>query len=79
MRYWGSQLYMPHALSPYLLERYFYTAFLADNALVLHPLVFAAKALVIFRGPKDTSAKKSVSLRLKCSVIDSLRFFNLSE
>ena len=47
MRNRRRQLDMAHALTAHLLKRDFDTAFLADDAAILHPLVLAAQALVI--------------------------------
>src|SRR4029077_7314187 len=53
-------------------------AFFADNALVFHALVFAAKALVVLYRPKDPGAEQSVPLRFEGAVVDGFRFLYLA-
>src|SRR5208282_6425825 len=53
-------------------------ALLADDALVLHPLVLAAQAFVVLDRAKDTRAEQAVALRLEGAVIDGLRLFDLA-
>jgi len=54
---------MPHALAPYPRQCNFDAAFLADDALVFHPLVFAAQALVILDRRKS-GAKQAIRVRV---------------
>src|ERR1700722_66653 len=78
MRDWGCQLDMAHTLAPYLGERDLNTAFLADNAAELHPLVLAAQALVILDRPKNPRAEQPVPLRLEGAVVDRLGLLDLA-
>src|SRR5258708_15575699 len=69
---------MAHALAPDPRQRYFDRAFFADDALVLHPLVLAAQALVILDRPKDARAEQTVALGLEGAVVDGLRLLDLA-
>ena len=60
-------------------ERHFNAALLADDALVLHPLVLAAQALVVLDRPEDAGAEQPVTLRLEGAVVDRLRLLDLAE
>ena len=73
------QLDMAHTLAPDLGERHLDTALLADNAAVLHPLVLAAKTLVVLDRTKDARAEKAIALRLEGPVVNRLRLLDLSE
>ena len=50
-------------------------AFIAYDAAVLHPLVFAADAFPVLYRPENLCAKKSVPFRLESTVIYRFRFF----
>ena len=54
-------------------------ALFADDALVLHALVLAAQALVILHGTENAGAKQAVTLGLEGTVVDRLRFLDLTE
>src|SRR3982750_1789921 len=69
---------MAHALAPHAAQRHFDRAFLADDALVFHALVFAAQALVILDRPENTRAEQAVALGLEGPVVDGLRLFDLA-
>src|SRR5215210_6397405 len=69
---------MAHALAPHAAERHLDRALLADDALVLHPLVLAAQALVVLDRPEDARAEQAVTLRLERAVIDGFRLFDLA-
>ena len=79
MRDRGGELDMAHALAPDLRERHFDAALFADDALVLHPLVLAAQALVVLDRPEDAGAEQPVPLRLEGAVVDGLRLLDLAE
>src|SRR6185369_13890996 len=66
------------ALAPDPRQRHFDRALFADDALVLHPLVLAAKALVVLDRPEDAGAEQAVALRLEGPVVDGLRLFDLA-
>ena len=70
---------MTHALATHPAKRDFNAALFADNTPVLHPLVLAAKALVILYGAKDTRAEQPVPLRLERPVVDGFRLFYLTK
>src|SRR5690606_19047029 len=72
------QLDMAHALTAHARQRDFDAALLADDALVLHALVFAAQALVVLDRTENARAEKAVTLRLERAVVDRLRLFDLA-
>src|SRR3546814_2104464 len=53
------QLDMAHPLAADLRHRDFDTALLADDALVLHALIFAAQALIILDRTEDARAEQN--------------------
>src|SRR5262249_55737398 len=67
-----------HALAPDARQRHLDRALLADDTLVLHPLVLAAQALIILDGPEDARAKQTVALGLEGAIVDGLRLFDLA-
>src|SRR5215475_14155013 len=69
---------MAHALAPDARQRDLDRALFADDALVLHPLVLAAQALVILDRPEDAGAEQAVALGLEGAVVDGLRLFDLA-
>src|SRR5437667_3928131 len=69
---------MAHALAPNLRQRHLDAALLADDALVLHPLVLAAQALVVLDRPEDAGAEQAVAFRLEGPVVDGLRLLDLA-
>src|SRR5215467_9037835 len=70
---------MAHALAPHLGQRHLHTAFLTDEALVLHALVLAAQALVVLDGTKDACTEKTVTLGLEGAIVDRLWLLDLTE
>src|SRR5207248_1857027 len=72
------ELDMAHALAPDARQRHFDRALFADDALVLHPLVLAAQALVILDRPEDAGAEQAVALGLEGTVVDGLRLLDLA-
>ena len=79
VRHWRRQFDVAHTLTADLLQRDFDTTFLADNAAILHPLIFAAKTFVVFDRAKDTRAEQAVTLGLERPVVDGFRLFDLTE
>ena len=75
----GRQLDMAHPLAADAGERDFNAALLADDALVLHPLVLAAQALVVLGRPEDAGAEQAVALGLEGPVVDRLGLLDLPE
>src|ERR1700674_2899195 len=70
---------MAHALAPNPRQRHFDRAFFADDALVLHPLILAAQALVVLDRPEDAGAEQAVTLGLERAVVDRLGLLDLAE
>src|SRR4051794_32326519 len=69
---------MTHALATDAAQRHFDRALFADDALVLHPLVLAAQALVILDRPEDAGAEQAVALGLEGPVVDGLRLLDFA-
>ena len=78
MRHRRGKLDMPHALAPHLGQRDLDAAFLTDDAAELHPLVFAAQALVVLDRAEDPRAEQAVALRLEGAVVDRLGLLDLA-
>ncbi len=72
------QLDVTHTVAAHLGECDFNAALLADDALVLHALVFTAKAFVILHGAKDARAEQAVFFRLERAVVDGFRLFDFT-
>src|SRR5262249_23269030 len=72
------QLDVAHAFATNASERYFDAAAIADDALVLNPLIFSAGALPITGRTENTFAEKPALLRFERSVVDRLRIFDLA-
>ena len=72
------ELDMAHALAAHARQRHFHRALFADDALVLHPLVLAAQALVVLDRPENARAEQAVALGLEGAVVDGLRLFDLA-
>jgi hypothetical protein len=53
-------------------------ALLADDAPVLHALVFAAEALVVLHRSEDLGAEQAITLRLEGPVVDGLGLLHLA-
>src|SRR5690606_26081133 len=73
------ELDMAHPLAPDARKRDLDSAFLADDAFVLHPLVLAAQALVVLDRPEDPGAEQAVPLGLERAIVDGLRLLDLAE
>jgi hypothetical protein len=69
---------MCHPFPPNLGLDDLHTTFLTYDASMLHTLILATVALIIFCGTKNFGTKKAVSFRLKGSIVDGLRLLNLS-
>ena len=54
------------------------TAFLTHDAAMLHALVLAANAFVVFDGSEDLCAEEAVTLWLERTVVDGFRLANLA-
>jgi hypothetical protein len=55
----------------------FHSAFLADNASMFHPLIFATITFIIFGGAKDLGTEESIFLRFECPIVNGLWLFDL--
>src|SRR5262249_41919892 len=73
-----SKLDMAHALAADARERDLDAALLADDALVLHPLVLAAQALIVLDRAENARAEETVTLGLERAVVDGLRLLDLA-
>ena len=69
---------MAHPFAPDLGQRNLDTAFLADDAAVLHPLVLAAQAFVILDRPKNPGTEQAVAFGFEGPVIDGLRLLDFT-
>src|SRR5665213_2974516 len=69
---------MAHALAAHPRQGDLDAAFLADDALVLHPLVLAAQALVVLGRTEDAGAEQAVALGLEGPVVDGLRLLDFA-
>jgi hypothetical protein len=63
---------MAQAFTSHARKRYFHAALVADDAAMLHALVFAAQTFPIRDGAEDAGAEQPVALRLKGPVVDGL-------
>ena len=78
VRYRGGQLDVTHPLSSYFCFRYFYTALIAYDAFVTNSFIFPAVTFPVLCRSKDPFTVQSVFFRFQSSVVDRLRFGNLS-
>ena len=69
---------MSHPLTANFGLNDFDTALFTHNPTVLHALITATKAFIIFHRPENFSAEKTIALRLECPVIDRLRLFDFA-
>ena len=70
---------MPHPFPSYLCKCNLYAALLADNTLILHPLIFSTDTLPVLYRTEYLPTEKPISLRFECPVIYGLRFFYLAK
>ena len=70
---------MTHAFAANLRQGHLDSAFLADNASILHPLVFAAQALIVLDRPENAGAEQPITLWLEGSVVNGLRLLDFTE
>ena len=78
MCYGNNQLDVTHTLTTYLLLCYLNTATLAHDTFITDSLVLSAMALIILYRTEYALAEKTVTLGLVCTVVDSLRFQDLT-
>ena len=79
MSNWRSQFDMAHAFATDFLKGNFNAALFADNTFVLHPLVFATQAFVVLNRAKNTCTEQTITLRLKCPIVDGFWLFNFTK
>src|SRR2546426_2622273 len=72
------ELDVAHPLAAHARPGHLDSALVADHAGELHPLVLAARALVVLRRSEDARAEQTVPLRLERPVIDRLRFLDFA-
>jgi hypothetical protein len=70
---------MAHALTANLGEGHFNATFLTDYASVLHALVLATEAFVVFYWPKNLGTEQTFALWFKSTVVNGLGLFNLTK
>ena len=70
---------MAHTLTPDLLKRHLNAAFLTNDTLVFHALVFATQAFIIFSRAEYSSTEQAVALWLEGSIIDRLGLFDFAK
>src|SRR6266849_2624597 len=72
------QLDVAHSLAPHARSGHLDPALVADHAGKFHPLVLAARALVILGRTEDSSTEETIALGLERPIVDRLRFLDLS-
>ena len=72
------QFDVAHALAAHARQRHFDAATVADDALVLDPLVLSAGALPIARRSENPLAKQAALFRLEGPVVDRFRILDLA-
>ncbi len=72
------QLDVAHAFATHARQRHLHAATIADDTLVLDPLVFSARALPIASRSENALAKQTAFFRLESPVIDRLRVFDFA-
>jgi hypothetical protein len=70
---------VPHPLAADLGLDHLDAALLTHDPAVLHALVLAANALVVFDGAEDLGAEQAVAFGLERSVVDRLRLLDFAE
>jgi len=78
MRNRGGEFNVTHSVAAHDRARKFYPALLADDALVAHPAVLAAVALVVAVGSEDALVKETTLFAALSAVVDGLglRYFS---
>jgi hypothetical protein len=76
MSNWSCEINVAQSLSTNLGLNNLNPTFLTNDTTVLHALVLTAVTLVILHRAKNLGAEEAVTLRLKCPVIDGLRFLH---
>src|SRR5579871_4551609 len=69
---------MAEPFAAYARQSDFHAALIANDAAVFHALVLAAQALPVLGRTKDARTEKTVALRLKSSIVNSLRLGNFA-
>jgi hypothetical protein len=68
---------MAHPLPAHFGLDDFHSAFLADNASMFHPFIFATITFIIFGGTKDLGTEESIFLRFESPIVNGLRLLYL--
>ena len=74
-----SQFNVTHPLTADFGHSDFNAAFFADDAFILHALVFAAQTFVILHRTEDARAEQAITLGLERPVVDGFRLFDFAE
>ena len=74
----SGELDVAHAVAAHLGGDDLDAALFADDAAVLHALVFAAVALVVLHGAEDLGAEETVAFRLEGAVVDGFGLFDFA-
>jgi hypothetical protein len=64
---------MSHTLAAHLAAGNFYSALIADYTFIADSFIFTAIALPVFGRAEDTFAEKTITFRLKSTVVNGLR------
>src|SRR5262249_20590577 len=78
MRNWRGELDVTHTVPPDLGKGHLDAALLANDAAILHALLFATQALVILDRPEDPGAEQAITLGLESPIVDRLRLLDLA-
>ena len=68
---------MPHAVSPDFGKGDLHPTFFANDAAILHALVFAAQALVILDRSEYSSAEQTIAFGLERPIVNRLWLLDL--
>ncbi len=73
------QLDVSHAFTTHFRQSNFNAALLTDNSAVLHALVFATQAFVIFYWAKNFGTEETFTFGLERTIVDGLWLFNFAK
>src|SRR5437667_10068946 len=69
---------MAHALTAHFRACDLYAALIADNSLTTDASIFTAVAVPVLGWAEDALTEQSIFFRLECTVVDCLRFRDLT-
>jgi hypothetical protein len=78
MSNWGGQCNVTHALATNSGARYFYTAFVANDAFITGVLVFAAVTLPVTLGSENGFTEQAILFGSQAAIIDGFRLEHLT-